>query len=80
MSCLNTAAPCANTETLKLLETGIRALINTAVLQNSYYTANPSQREGQNDDLLQNLQGRRLLGFTLLRTGCELVLYKSKLI
>lgn len=47
VSCLNTAAPCANTETLKLLETGIRAPINTAVLQNSYYTTNPSQRLGR---------------------------------
>lgn len=47
VSCLNTAAPCASPETLKLLETGIRALINTAVLQNSYYTANPSQRLGR---------------------------------
>ena len=47
VSCLNTADPCANTETLKLLETGIRAPINTAVLQNSYYTTNPSQRLGR---------------------------------
>ena len=47
VSRLNTAAPCASPETLTLLETGIRAPINTAVLQNSYYTANPSQRLGR---------------------------------